>query len=239
MNLSSGQQRALFIAIVVVLAGLGIYLIGPGGHSSSGSSGATASPSATAAASDTPPAIVPTSPGTPPASANPSIVSPTSAPSGTTTVGKGQANIYDWLPFSQADLTSAANTALRFGVEYGTWSYTESYQAYVGKMRGLIAPEFATSLEATWATPGTQSQRTSQKQVSAGTAGITQLAAYGPGSITFDVSIAEKLTSTGGDHTDTTSYAVTLVTSASGWVVNDIEYANAGNAGNVGGENHP
>jgi hypothetical protein len=238
MNLSSGQQRALFAAIVVVLVGLCIYLIGPGGHSSPSSSGASTSPSAAAAASDTPPAVVPTSAGTATASSNPSIVSPTSSPSGTTTVGKGQANIYDWLPFSQSDLTSAAKTALAFGADYGTWSYTESGKAYVAKMNGLIAPEFAGTLEATYETPGVQSQRISQKQVSTGSAGITQLAAYGPGSITFDVSIAEKLTSTGGQRTDSTSYAITLVTSASGWVVNDIEYANAGNTGDVGGENH-
>lgn len=237
MNLSSGQQRALFVAIVVILAGLGIYLIGPGSHHAA--AGPSAPASASSDATDTPPVAVPTGITSPAATSDPAIVSPTSSPSGTTTVGKGQANIYDWLPFSQADLTSAAKTALAFGTDYGTWSYTESYKAYVAKMRGLIAPNFATSLEATYETPGLKSQRTSQKQVSAGSAGITQLAAYGPGSITFDVSIAEKLTSNAGDRTDTTSYAVTVVSSASGWVVNDIEYASAGNTGNVGGENHP
>ncbi|HEV3380758.1 MAG TPA: hypothetical protein VG142_07235 [Trebonia sp.] len=229
MNLSSGQQRALFVAIVVVLAGLGIYLIGPGGHATA--SGSPASPSTAANATDTPPASVPTGIVTPAATSNPSVVSPSSAPAGTTSVGKGQANIYDWLPFTQANLTAAAKAALAFGADYGTWSYTENDKAYVARMNGLITPEFSTTLEATYETPGVLAQRTSQKQVSAGSAGITSLAAYGSGSITFDVSIAEKLTSTTGSRTDTTSYAITVVSSASGWVADDIELASAGDFG--------
>jgi len=232
MELSSGQQRALFVGIVVVLAGLGIYLIGPGGHHSPAAAGPSSSPSAAAnSATFTPPSVVPTANTTPAAASNPSIVSPTSAPTGTTSLGKGQANIYAWLPFTQADLTSAAKTTLTFAADYGTWSYAESYTKYVGKMNGLITPELATTLSATYAPPGVLAQRTSQKQVSAGSAGIAQLAAYGPGSITFDVNIAQKLTTTTGARTDTTAYAVTLVSGASGWAVNDIELAKAGNFG--------
>lgn len=233
MNLSSGQQRALFIAIVVVLAGLGIYLIGPGGHSAPGASGPSVSAAASAGpvATYTPPASVPSGVGTAAGTSDPSVVAPAQSPAGTTSVGKGQANIYDWLPFTPADLTSAAKITLSFAADYGTWSYTESYKAYVAKMKALITPELATTLGATYAPPGVQAQRTAQKQVSAGRAGITQLAAYGPGSITLDVSIAQKLTSTAGTQTSTKSYAVTLVSSASGWEVNDIELAKAGNFG--------
>lgn len=228
MELSSGQQRALFAGIVVVLAGLGIYLIGPGGHHGSSSAGPT--PSTSAASNDTPPASVPAS-SSAAATSNPSVVSPTQSPTGTTSLGKGQANIYNWLPFTQQDLTSAAKTTLTFAADYGTWSYTESYKAYVGKMNGLITPELASTLEASYAPPGAAAQRASQKQVSVGSAGITQLASYGSDSITFDVSIAEKLTSTAGNRTDTSSYAVNLVSAAAGWEVNDIELASAGDFG--------
>lgn len=231
MNLSSGQQRALFVVIVVVLAGLGIYLIGPGGHKSPPSASSSAAANASPVATYTPPASVPTGIGTPAATSTLPATSPSLSPTGTTSVGKGRADIYDWLPFTQSGLTSAAKVALAFGADYGTWSYTESGKAYVAKMNGLVTPEFATTLEATFAPPGVLAQRTSQKQVSAGSAGITQLTAYGPGSITLDVSIAQKLTSTAGTRTNTTSYAITLVSVASGWEVNNIQLAKAGNFG--------
>lgn len=232
MNLSSGQQRALFVVIVVVLAGLGIYLIGTGGHGGSSSSAASSSTvNASPAATYTPPVTVPTGLGTPPPASSSPPASPASTPAGTTSVGKGKADIYDWLPFTEADLASSAKTALAFGADYGTWSYTESARAYVAKMNGLITPEFATTLKATFAPPGVLAQRKSQKQASVGSAGITQLTAYGPGSITFDVSIAQKLTSTTGIKTNTTSYAVTLVSGASGWEVSNIQLAKAGNLG--------
>ena len=40
-------------------------------------------------------------------------------------------NIYAWLPFTQQDLAAAASVAVRFGVDYDTYTYTESAAAYV------------------------------------------------------------------------------------------------------------
>jgi|HubBroStandDraft_3_1064219.scaffolds.fasta_scaffold109210_1 hypothetical protein len=225
MELSSGQQRALFVAIVVVLAGLGIYIIGPGGHH-----GASAAPTATSTPTPTP---IPTT-------AAPVAPAPTSAPtvqpsattgSASTAATSGQANIYSWLPFTQQDLTSAAKTTVAFANDYGTWSYTESATAYVDKMSALITPELAGSLKATYAPPGVLQQRETQKQVSSGSAGITQLSSFAPASIAFDVTIEQKLTTSKGITTNSTSYVVTCVQDASGWTVNDIELASAGNTG--------
>ena len=44
-------------------------------------------------------------------------------------------NIYQLLPFSQADLTEAAGVVRRFCSDYATYSYTESAGSYVGRMR--------------------------------------------------------------------------------------------------------
>jgi hypothetical protein len=229
MELSSGQQRALFVVIVVVLAGLGIYLIGPGGHH-----GASAAPSPS-------PSPTTAAPGTPASSSAPAVqpsASSGTAPVGTTSTGSastaatgGQSNIYSWLPFTQQDLTSAAKTTVAFANDYGTWSYTESATAYIDKMSALVTPELATTLKETYAPPGVLQQRTTQKQVSSGSAGITQLTAYGPATITFDVTIAQKLTTSGGIRTESPSYAVTCVQDATGWTVNDVEPAGAGNVG--------
>src|ERR1700677_712977 len=112
MELSSGQQRALFVVLVVVLAGLGIYLIGPGGHH-----GASAAPSPS-------PSPTTAAPGTP-ASSSAAAVQPSgssrTAPVGALSTGSpstdalgGHSNIYSWLPFTQQKLTSAAKTTVAF-----------------------------------------------------------------------------------------------------------------------------
>jgi hypothetical protein len=226
MELSSGQQRALFVAIVVVLGGLGIYFIGPGWHhgaSASPSQSPSPQPSTAASGAAAPSSAPATQPATP---AGTAATGPASAPA-----AGGQADIYNWLPFTQQDLTTAAKTTVAFANDYGTWSYTESAVAYVAKMKPLITPELANTLQATYAPPGTLAQRKAQKQVSTGSAGITQLKAFAPSTITFDVTIEQKLTTSGGIRTDTSSYAVTCVKDASGWEVNDIELANAGDFG--------
>lgn len=223
MDLSPGQQRVLFVVIVVVLAGFGIYLITT--HKSGGASASpSASPSASSSAA-TPPADVPAGDTVPSSGIN-----STAPPEGTTTES-GKANIYNWLPFSQADLTSASKAALAFATDYGTWSYTESANAYIGKMNGLVTGQLANSLKASYATPQIVGQRAAGKQVSQGSGGIAQMRSFTSGSrsITFLVNIAQKLTSTQGTQTSTTQYAVTCVPGPGNWEINDIEYASAGN----------
>ncbi|MBO0806202.1 MAG: hypothetical protein J2P25_24405, partial [Nocardiopsaceae bacterium] len=176
---------------------------------------------------------------TPPAPAAPGTVSPAAKPGGGTvsppsgtTSSKGQANIYDWLPFSQSDLTSASKTVLAFAAAYGTWSYTETPAAYVAKMRNLVTAQLANTLKSSYATPQIESQRAKAKQVSQGSGGIAEIRSYsfGSRSITFLVNIAQKLSSTQGTSTSTTQYSVTCVPGPGHWEVNDIEYASAGNS---------
>jgi hypothetical protein len=217
MELSTGQQRALFVVVVILLAGLGIYLVGPARHH-----GPTAAPSAStsAAAAAT--------------SAPPSAVQPTFSPAPTSLAGgasaAGSVNIYNWLPFTQQDLTQASQATLAFAADYGTYSYTETPTAYADKMTNLVTAEFAATLKADYAAAGFAAQRSAQKQLSSSSGGIASIRSFGSGSITFVVNIAQKLTTTKGSATTTTQYAVTLVSAAGGWQVNDLEYANAGNS---------
>ncbi|HEY7262554.1 MAG TPA: hypothetical protein VH589_13855 [Trebonia sp.] len=207
MELSSGQQRALFVVVVLALAGLGAYLIG-GRHTAA-----------------SPPPARPT------ASAAPAASAPTSAPAtvpATTNAGGG-ANIYQWLPFTQQDLTEASRTTVTFATDYENWTYTEPAAAYVAKMGGLVTSEFAATLQQDFATPGVAQLRSSQKQISSGSGSIVSLRSFGTGSITFVVSIAQQLATSAGTTHQTKQYAVTLVSNASGWQVNDVELAGAGN----------
>ena len=212
MDLTSAQRRMAFIAIVLALAGLGAFLLWP--RPSPAASQAASGPTAHAATSA--PAPVPSSP----ASAAPS--------------GQG-VNIYQLVPFSQADLTEAAGVVRRFCTDYATYSYTESAGSYVGRMRGLVTSELAATLAQDYATPGVAQTRTQQKQTATGSGAITALRAFGASSLTFLVTLNQKTTSTpqGGKttaHTVSGNYAITIARSGSGWQVNDIQLASAGNS---------
>ena len=214
MDLSPAQQKAVFVLVVVVLAALGYWLILPklshsGGHSAAASS---TSPAASASAS---------APGTPGTPASTVTASPAAA---------GNVNIYSWLPFTQQGLADAASVTVKFCVDYNTFTYTESPAAYVAKMSGLITGQLATTLQASYSTAGVAALRTSQKQVSTGTAVINSLRAFGPSSVTFILTTGQHLVSSKGTTNGSTQYAVTVTGSGSSWQVDDIELASAGNS---------
>jgi hypothetical protein len=207
MELSSGQQRLLFVVVVLGLAGLGVWLIGGRHHTA------------------TPPPARPT-----PAAA-PVTSTPAAAPATTpaATNASGGADIYQWLPFTQQDLTAAARTTVSFAADYESWTYTEPAQGYAAKMTGLVTSELSASLENTYATPGVAALRSSQKQISTSTGTISSIQSFGSGSITFVVDIAQQLATTTGTTHTSQAFAVTVVSAAGGWQVNNIQPAGAGN----------
>jgi len=99
----------------------------------------------------------------------------------------------------------------------------------VATMNGLVTGQLATTLQASYNTPGVASLRKSQQQVSTGTAAITSLRAFGPDSLTFVVNTTQKLVSSKGTTHGSTQYAVTVTGSGSSWQVDDIELSSAGN----------
>jgi hypothetical protein len=141
----------------------------------------------------------------------------------------GNVNIYSWLPFTQQDLADAAAVTVRVGVDYNTFTYTESPHAYVATMNGLITGQLAATLQASFGTPGVAKLRTSQQQVSTGTATITSLRAFGASSLTFIVTAGQHLVSSRGTSNGSTQYAITVTGSGSSWQVSDIELQSAGN----------
>jgi len=203
MELSRGQQRLLFVVVVLALGGLGVFLLG-GRHKTA-----------------TPP------PARPSASVAPVTSTPAAAP--VTSTGGGGVDIYQWLPFTQQDLTAASRATVTFAADYENWTYTEPAQAYVAKMNGLVTANFAASLQNSYATPGVAALRSAQKQISTSSGGIASIRSFGTGSITFVVNITQRLATTSGTTNSSKQYAVTLVSSATGWQVNDVELAGAGN----------
>jgi hypothetical protein len=221
VDLSPGQQKAVFVLVVVVLAALGYWLILPKvTHSSAqaaaqgtqGTQGTQATQGSTQAA-------------TTPATTQVPVPAVTASPA-----TAGNVNIYSWLPFTQQGLATAAAVTVRFSVDYNTYTYTESAAAYVAKMGGLITGQLATVLKASYQTAGVAQLRTGQKQVSTGTAAISSLRAFGPSSLTFVVTTGQRLVTSSGTTNGSTQWAVTVTGSGSSWQVDDIEPASAGNS---------
>jgi hypothetical protein len=211
MEMSPGQRKAVFALIAAVLAGIGVYLVMPAAHGASPPRSAT-----------------PHAPGHPATAASPT---PAAAP-GTSKAPPGQAapDIYQWLPFTQSDLASASALVTEFGKAYGTWSYTQNATEYVGTMSGVVTGELSQFLAQGYSVPAVASVRASDRQVSAGTAVINSLRAFGASSLTFVVTITQQITSTGGSRQVTGQYAVTVTSDGSIWQVSDIELASAGNS---------
>lgn len=218
MEPTPGQRKAVFVLVVLGLAGLGVFLVRPG---ASGSAAPAHSPAASPTPAASPPAAATQPPATTPAHA---------ASQPATSASTGTAGIYRWLPFTPSELTRAAAVATRFGDLYGTSSYTESATRYVQSMRRVITSQLSGVLARAYATPGVAGTRVRQKQVSTGISSISALRAFGSGSITFIVAIHQKITGTKGVSRSTGQYAVTVTGSGGSWQVSDIELASAGNA---------
>ena len=213
MELSPRQRIAVFIGVVIALAALGYYLVAPAVTRSHGSANAAAT--------------------TPPSTPSAAATEQTQAAAPTiqaSAAAAGGPDIYAWLPFTQQNLAVAAAVAVRFSVDYNTFTYTESATDYVGAMGGLVTSQLAGTLRGVYQTPGVAKLRTSQKQVSTGTAVISSLRAFGPSSMTFIVTAGQRLATSHGTSTASTQYAVTVTGSGSSWQVSDIELESAGNS---------
>jgi hypothetical protein len=211
VELSPRQRTAVFIGVVIALAALGYYLVVPAVTHSHGSAHAAATPASTpsAAATEQTQAAAPTIQASAAAAGGP--------------------DIYAWLPFTQQNLAVAAAVAVRFSVDYNTFTYTESAADYVSAMGSLVTSQLAGTMRDVYQTPGVAKLRTSQKQVSTGTAVISSLRAFGPSSMTFIVTAGQRLATSHGTSTASTQYAVTVTGSGGSWQVSDIELESAGN----------
>ena len=212
MELSPRQRTAVFIGVVIALAALGYYLVVPAAAHSRGSAQNSAS--------------------TPPSTPSAAATEQTQAAAPTiqaSAAAAGGPDIYAWLPFTQQNLAAAAAVAVRFSIDYNTFTYTESATDYTGAMGGLVTSQLAGTLRAVYQTPGVAKLRTSQKQVSSGTAAINSLRAFGPSSMTFIVTAGQRLATSHGTSTASTQYAVTVTGSGGSWQVSDIELESAGN----------
>ena len=208
MDLSPGQQKAVFALVVVVLAALGYWLILPKVSHSHAQAQPSPNPSATQS--------VPS----PPASSPPAATTSPASASGV--------DIYSWLPFTQQGLAAAAAVTEKFLVDYNTYSYSESAASYVGRMNGLISTQLASTLRGLYSQQGVAKVRSDQRQVSTGTAVINSIRAFGTSSLTFVATGTQHLTTSKSTSSGSAQYAITVTGSGTSWQVDNIELSSVG-----------
>jgi hypothetical protein len=232
MELSPAKQRLLFVVVVIGLVALGIFVIRGRSDGNAAAPAATPTPTQSAAATSG------AAPGSSGPASSPAASSPAASLAGATPPATaGSANIYQWLPFTQSDLTAAAKTTLAFANVYANTSYTETKASYAGKLAGLTSSPEAATLVSDFESPEIADTRTADKQVATGTPTIDSINSFGPEapapsgppSITFAVTIAQKLVSTSGTVTSSPEYTITTVSTATGWQVQNIQLASLGN----------
>jgi hypothetical protein len=205
MDASPAVRRAAFAVVVCAFAALGGYLLSPAAHHGTGAR-------------------------RPPPGAHSSRPSSPADGVRATRSSSGLSDIYQWLPFTQAGLAAAAATVVRFGDAYGTYSYTEDSAAYAESLQPAASAQLVGQIEAAYGATGVAATRQGEKQIAVGTTTIGSLRAFGPGSLTFVVQVAQQLTDSSGRSEQTTAYAVTVSGGGTTWQVTDVELAAAGNS---------
>ena len=209
MDLNPAQQKLAFAVIVVILAGLGIYLLLPNTNAAPTAASPTLTPSA--------------SPAGPATTAPPQTVT-TPAPQSSAGV-----NIYQWLPFTQNDLANAASVATQAAGYYDTFSYSETAATYGNRMANVVTSQYLQVLESDFSTYGVAQQRKNSKQISTATAVVNSLRSFDASSLTFVVTISQHIQQVSGNTSPTGQYAVTVVNTGGPWQVDQIQPASAGN----------
>jgi hypothetical protein len=219
MELSPGRQRLLFVVVVIGLVALGIFVIRGRNDGNAAAPAATPTPTPTHSATATSGPVT----GAPAPASSP----PASLAGASPSAAAGSANIYQWLPFTQSDLTAAAKTTLAFAADYVTWNSKESKAAYGAKMAGLVTAQEDATLEYDFGTAA----RAAGNAVSTGSGTIDSISSFGsnPASITFSVTIAQQVVPAKGTSTSPSTYSVTAVSTGAGWRVNNIELSSLGN----------
>jgi hypothetical protein len=172
-------------------------------------------------------AIVRPDPASPPAGRHPAPARTSAAASPpAATAGAG-----GLLPFTSAQLASAAALAGRFAAAYSTWSWQQPPATWLATLTPMTASQLGGALTQAASAPGLLAQRSQAHQAATATTSGAQIRDLTPGSVTLTLTVRQAITSTSGTTTSDTSLALTLTPAGGGWQVYDVEPASAGNTG--------
>jgi hypothetical protein len=134
------------------------------------------------------------------------------------------------LPFPPARLQAAASLAGRFTAAWDSWSWRQTPAAWLARLRPMAAASLEPALAQAAGDRGVLAQRAAARQTAAATVTALAIRDLTPGSVTVTATAAQVITSSSGTSRATASWAVTLTPECSGWLVWDIEPADAGNS---------
>ncbi|MEU6780603.1 hypothetical protein ABZ912_15490 [Nonomuraea angiospora] len=204
-----GDRRGLaFVAVVVVIAAVGIYLT------------MWPDPEEPVGPSQEPARVA----GAPPPSSTP-LATASAAPF----------DIYSFLPMRKEQLAATADLAERFTAEYGTFRYDEDPAAYATRVKAYTTAELGNELTRTMTSAGTVEQNRNDQIVSKATARLKEIRQIEKNSIIFVVASARQVTAKSGNQTAQEEYAVTVTQSGADWRIFDIRPAAEGQEGDTSG----
>jgi len=134
------------------------------------------------------------------------------------------------LPFPPARLQAAASLADRFTAAWDSWSWQQPPVAWLAALQPMAAASLEPALAQAAGDRGVLAQRTAARQTARATVTALAIRDLTPGSVTVTATAAQVITSSSGTSRATAAYAVTLTPEGSGWLVWDIEPADAGNS---------
>ncbi|MEV4114775.1 hypothetical protein [Nonomuraea sp. NPDC049695] len=209
MRARNGSGRgAVFAAVVVVLAAVGVWLAAwPDSPDRP-----ERAPRATASSS-TPPAAPPSAP-------------PAPSPSST-----GPFDVYDYLPLRAEQLAATADLAERFTAVYGTFRYDEDPAAHVGRVRAYTTPELGDVLATELTAPSRVGRNRDGQVVSTATGKLKQVRRISGQAVVFVVTETRRLTTKRGNERETEELAVTVSRAGGDWRVFDVRPAAEGQDG--------
>ncbi|MDT0327885.1 hypothetical protein [Nocardiopsis lambiniae] len=210
-------QRFVFIGLIVVLVGAGVYF-SVGGFGDGATEEAPVDPGVSqggnGGSAEAPDAL--------------SGVEPSPLP----TTAVDDVDVLGWFPFPEEELRAAGATALTFAEAYGTIDYSGSPEAYYDSMRTLATAEYAEVLTESSRAGAFWEEMAEAEAVAQGRAEVEFIRTFGDDSITFVVT-AQSITETANREFDEElgEFAITVVQEGRTWRVFDFQPADAGQFG--------
>jgi hypothetical protein len=133
------------------------------------------------------------------------------------------------LPFPPARLQAAASLAGQFAAAWDSWSWRQSPAAWLAALQPMAAASLEPALAQAAGDRGVLAQRTAARQAAVATVTALAIRDLTPRSVTVTATATQVITSSSGTSRSTAAWAVTLTPAGTGWRVQDIEPARAGN----------
>ncbi|MEU8196990.1 hypothetical protein AB0C10_24705 [Microbispora amethystogenes] len=145
----------------------------------------------------------------------------------------GAFDVYAYLPLSREEIGAAADLARRFTEAYGTFSYDEEAAARAERLTAFATTEFAAQLTRTVTDPAVADQNEADQVTSKGSAKVASIRDMTGAQVVFVVDSTRQVADRNGQKDVPERFAVTVVKSGADWRVYDLQLADSGQDGDT------